>query len=234
MLKGAELPNSGFMPFEEPVFETHYVKPEPASPLQDDVRRLSGGAELPGSKRLMHHGLAIPIDVGTAAVSRTSNRAIVTSASTSLLTTTSDPKLLSASVAGFNRSSTEDPLGVAYARLRSDSRGSSKDAFLATAAAVSEDATSSAASETTEYEDPAEDAAEEEFSSSSDSSTLDGIIELLLMSGRELAEAVILVIPEAVQKTDPKWRKDYFEFNSCIMEPWDGPALVAFTGDDEE
>lgn len=65
--------------------------------------------------------------------------------------------------------------------------------------------------------------------SSSDSATLDGVIELLMMAGRDLAEAVMLVVPEAMQKGDPKWKRDFNRFNSCLMEPWDGPALIAFT-----
>ncbi|XP_055389006.1 LOW QUALITY PROTEIN: uncharacterized protein LOC129618227, partial [Condylostylus longicornis] len=74
-----------------------------------------------------------------------------------------------------------------------------------------------------------EEEEEEGPGSSSDSSTLDGVIELLMMAGRDLAEAVMLVTPEAAQKGDPKWKTDFNRYNSCLMEPWDGPALIAFT-----
>lgn len=51
----------------------------------------------------------------------------------------------------------------------------------------------------------------------------------LRFAGRDIAEAVMLLVPEAVQKGEPQWKRDYYDFASCVMEPWDGPALVAFT-----
>jgi glutamate synthase (NADPH/NADH) large chain len=65
----------------------------------------------------------------------------------------------------------------------------------------------------------------------SDSGTFDNVLEFLLMSGRSLPEAVMMMIPEAWQnhETMPQDKKAFYEFNSCLMEPWDGPASVAFT-----
>jgi glutamate synthase (ferredoxin) len=65
----------------------------------------------------------------------------------------------------------------------------------------------------------------------SDSASMDMVIELLLMTGRSLPEAMMMVVPEAWEKhqnmSDDK--KAFYEFNSCIMEPWDGPASIPFT-----
>ena len=65
----------------------------------------------------------------------------------------------------------------------------------------------------------------------SDSGNFDNALEFLLMSGRSLQEAVLLMVPEAWQKhnqMDQK-KRDFYEYNSCIMEPWDGPASIVFT-----
>ena len=65
----------------------------------------------------------------------------------------------------------------------------------------------------------------------SDSGALDGLLELLTRSGRDVAEAVMMLIPEAWQNDplmDPA-RRDFYRFHSAVMEPWDGPALVTFT-----
>ncbi|CAN1264108.1 Glutamate synthase 1 [NADH], chloroplastic [Linum perenne] len=67
--------------------------------------------------------------------------------------------------------------------------------------------------------------------SSSDSGAFDGVLELLVRAGRSLPEAVMMMIPEAWQNDkniDPQ-RKALYEYFSCLMEPWDGPALVSFT-----
>ncbi len=65
----------------------------------------------------------------------------------------------------------------------------------------------------------------------SDSGTFDNVLEFLLMSGRTLQEAVLMMIPEAWQQhrgmADDK--RAMYEFNSCLMEPWDGPASIVFT-----
>jgi glutamate synthase (NADPH/NADH) large chain len=51
------------------------------------------------------------------------------------------------------------------------------------------------------------------------------------MTGRRLPEAIMMMIPEAWENHTlmPQVKKDFYEYNSCLMEPWDGPASVAFT-----
>jgi glutamate synthase (ferredoxin) len=65
----------------------------------------------------------------------------------------------------------------------------------------------------------------------SDSATLDMVVELLLMSGRSLPETMMMLVPEAWEKnpnmSDAK--RAFYEYNSCLMEPWDGPASIPFT-----
>lgn len=65
----------------------------------------------------------------------------------------------------------------------------------------------------------------------SDSASFDEVLELLYLSGRSLPHAMMMMIPEAWEKhTDiEKARKDFYEFHSMLMEPWDGPAAVVFT-----
>jgi glutamate synthase (NADPH) large chain len=65
----------------------------------------------------------------------------------------------------------------------------------------------------------------------SDSGTFDNVLEFLLMTGRTLQEAVMMMIPEAWQKheTMPYNKRSFYEFHSAMMEPWDGPASIAFT-----
>jgi glutamate synthase domain-containing protein 2/glutamate synthase domain-containing protein 1/glutamate synthase domain-containing protein 3 len=65
----------------------------------------------------------------------------------------------------------------------------------------------------------------------SDSATLDNALELLLAGGRSLAHAMMVLIPEAWSNNDqmdPALRA-FYEYGACLMEPWDGPAAVAFT-----
>ena len=65
----------------------------------------------------------------------------------------------------------------------------------------------------------------------SDSGNFDNVLEFLLMGGRKLQEAVLMMIPEAWQQhtsMDPA-KKAFYEYHSCLMEPWDGPASIAFT-----
>ena len=65
----------------------------------------------------------------------------------------------------------------------------------------------------------------------SDSGTFDNVLEFLLMTGRKLQEAVLMMIPEAWQQhasMDPA-KRAFYEYHSCLMEPWDGPASIAFT-----
>ena len=65
----------------------------------------------------------------------------------------------------------------------------------------------------------------------SDSSQMDMVVEILLTTGRSLPEVMMMMVPEAWEKhksmSDEK--KAFYEFNSCIMEPWDGPASIPFT-----
>ncbi len=65
----------------------------------------------------------------------------------------------------------------------------------------------------------------------SDSGNFDNVLEFLLMSGRSLPEAVMLMVPEAWQSDAnmDQAKKDFYRFNSTMMEPWDGPASIAFT-----
>lgn len=66
---------------------------------------------------------------------------------------------------------------------------------------------------------------------SSDSANLDLMIELLVLSGRPLAQVMMMVIPEAWQSQqdmDPV-KRAFYEYYACVMEPWDGPASVSFT-----
>ncbi len=65
----------------------------------------------------------------------------------------------------------------------------------------------------------------------SDSASMDMVIEMLLMTGRTLPEAMMMVVPEAWEKHQSMIddKKAFYEYNACIMEPWDGPASIPFT-----
>ena len=65
----------------------------------------------------------------------------------------------------------------------------------------------------------------------SDSSDFDNCLEMLLHSGRSLPHAVMMMIPEAWQNHESMdvRRRAFYEYHSCLLEPWDGPASVAFT-----
>src|SRR3954469_17003002 len=67
--------------------------------------------------------------------------------------------------------------------------------------------------------------------SGSDSATLDNMIQFLCVNGRSLPHAVLMMIPEAWQQNDlmDPDLKAFYEYHACLMEPWDGPASVAFT-----
>lgn len=65
----------------------------------------------------------------------------------------------------------------------------------------------------------------------SDSACLDNMIELLTLTGRSLPHVMMMLIPEAWdghEEMDPV-KKAFYEFHSCFMEPWDGPASISFT-----
>jgi len=70
----------------------------------------------------------------------------------------------------------------------------------------------------------------------SDSATLDNVFELLVLAGRPLAHAMMMLIPAVAlakgsQSTvlQPASSDDFYKYHACLMEPWDGPAAVAFT-----
>lgn len=66
----------------------------------------------------------------------------------------------------------------------------------------------------------------------SDSGSADCVLEFLTMAGeRSLPEAVMTMVPEAWQndKTMPQEKRDFYQWSACVMEPWDGPALISFT-----
>ncbi|MGH7409601.1 MAG: glutamate synthase large subunit, partial [Candidatus Methylomirabilis sp.] len=65
----------------------------------------------------------------------------------------------------------------------------------------------------------------------SDSAIFDNVLEFLVMAGRPLAHAVLMMIPEAWSghESMTEERKAFYEYHGCLMEPWDGPASIAFT-----
>jgi glutamate synthase domain-containing protein 2/glutamate synthase domain-containing protein 1/glutamate synthase domain-containing protein 3 len=65
----------------------------------------------------------------------------------------------------------------------------------------------------------------------SDSAIFDNVLELLVLGGRSIPHAVMMMVPEAYRTrkdVDPDV-KGFYDFHSCLMEPWDGPAAVVFT-----
>ena len=65
----------------------------------------------------------------------------------------------------------------------------------------------------------------------SDTACIDNALELLLMTGRDLGHSMLMLIPEAWDQHEsmPRDRKDFYEYHSCLMEPWDGPAMIVST-----
>ncbi len=65
----------------------------------------------------------------------------------------------------------------------------------------------------------------------SDSASLDNAFELLNKGGREIEHSILMLIPEAWEhnKILPNSIRSFYKYHSCIMEPWDGPAALAFT-----
>ena len=65
----------------------------------------------------------------------------------------------------------------------------------------------------------------------SDTATIDNAFELLVMGGRSLPHVMMMLIPEAWESDQhmPPDKRAIYEYNACLMEPWDGPALIAFT-----
>ncbi len=65
----------------------------------------------------------------------------------------------------------------------------------------------------------------------SDSAMFSNCLEMLSMTGRDMAHAVMMMIPEPWENhesMDPE-KRAFYEYHSCLMEPWDGPASIAFT-----
>jgi glutamate synthase (ferredoxin) len=65
----------------------------------------------------------------------------------------------------------------------------------------------------------------------SDSAMFDNTLELLILAGRPIAHAAMMMIPEpwSLHETMDDARKAFYQYHSCLMEPWDGPACIAFT-----
>jgi glutamate synthase (NADPH/NADH) large chain len=65
----------------------------------------------------------------------------------------------------------------------------------------------------------------------SDSAMFDNVLELLTFAGRSLPHAMMMMVPEPWSRHESMSaaRKAFYEFHACLMEPWDGPASIAFT-----
>jgi glutamate synthase (ferredoxin) len=65
----------------------------------------------------------------------------------------------------------------------------------------------------------------------SDSTIFDNALELLVLAGRSLPHAMMMMIPEpwTAHESMSDEKKAFYEYHSCLMEPWDGPASIAFT-----
>ena len=71
-------------------------------------------------------------------------------------------------------------------------------------------------------------------SRASDSASFDEVVELLHLGGRSLPHAILMMIPEAWENNTEmdQARRAFYQYHGCLMEPWDGPAAVAFTDGD--
>ena len=65
----------------------------------------------------------------------------------------------------------------------------------------------------------------------SDTANFDNVLELLVLAGRSIPHAIMMMIPEAYQGRDdlPAELKGFYAYHQCLMEAWDGPAAIAFT-----
>ncbi|HEV8487240.1 MAG TPA: glutamate synthase large subunit [Blastocatellia bacterium] len=65
----------------------------------------------------------------------------------------------------------------------------------------------------------------------SDSAMFDNVLEMLTLTGRSLPHAMMMMIPEpwSSHESMSEEKKAFYEYHSCLMEPWDGPASIAFT-----
>ncbi|MDO4898583.1 MAG: glutamate synthase large subunit [Rothia sp. (in: high G+C Gram-positive bacteria)] len=68
----------------------------------------------------------------------------------------------------------------------------------------------------------------------SDSQSFDEVAELLMLSGRSAAQVLMMMVPEAWEnhETMDEDRRAFYRYHSSLMEPWDGPAAIAFTDGD--
>ena len=64
----------------------------------------------------------------------------------------------------------------------------------------------------------------------SDSASFDEVVELLVQAGRSLPHAILMMIPEAWERSTfmSESRRDFYRYHAGLMEPWDGPASVTF------
>ena len=70
------------------------------------------------------------------------------------------------------------------------------------------------------------------YDGQSDSASFDNALELLVMGGYSLAHAMMMMIPEAWEQPHAdgsERRRAFYEYHAAMMEPWDGPAAIAFT-----
>ena len=67
--------------------------------------------------------------------------------------------------------------------------------------------------------------------SGSDTAALDNVLELLVLAGRSLPHALTMMVPEAYEnRADvPEELRGFYDFHRCLIEPWDGPAAIAFS-----
>jgi glutamate synthase (NADPH) large chain len=65
----------------------------------------------------------------------------------------------------------------------------------------------------------------------SDSANFDNVLEFLVLNGRSLPHALMMMVPEAWQQDEQMedYKKSFYEYHENMMEPWDGPAAVCFT-----
>jgi len=64
----------------------------------------------------------------------------------------------------------------------------------------------------------------------SDTATFDNVLELLVLAGRPLPHALMMMVPEAHHPGDlPSEVEGFYAYHGCLMEPWDGPAALVFT-----
>ena len=63
----------------------------------------------------------------------------------------------------------------------------------------------------------------------SDSQKFDNCLEFLILSGRSLAHSLMMMIPEPWERHQnmPDYKREFYEYHACLMEPWDGPASIA-------